>query len=591
MVLDWKRLLIAALLVPGCGDDAVSGGDGGDDDTSDSADPGSTDADSGDTGDSGDAEGDDDPSAEVEVLEPTLHLVRASMALRGVRPSVDELQRVADDPDTLPEIVDEYLGDPRFGETIRELHNDALLVSLEQTFPSLPPLQDVGSRTIGAAVMHGPLRLVEYVVTNDRPYTEIVTADYAIIDELTAQVAGMSYDPGGPALQQSAYEDRPAAGVLSDAAFFIRHRSAGANYHRGRANAVSKALLCHDFLDADVEIDGEIDLSDPDAVNDAVTNNEACVSCHQSMDPLGSFFWGYPGNLNPNQIPAYPVGNLYNPNAEDNWQFTTERPPSYFGQPAEGLGDLGQLIADDPRFSLCAAQRFYAFFHQIDLDEVPLPEAAVLQAVLVDSGFDAKAMVREIVLSDEFRASHGLTDEAAEDLVGLKMARPSQLARLMDDLTGFRWEANLDQVVPNFNEGDVDLVRTNFLGFAVLAGGMDSFFVEQVANTVNTTTSLFLRAYAGEAASYTAEHDLLDAPEASRLLTLVDAQTSDEDAVRQQLQALHQRLFAEDIPADDPRIDDSWTLWSAALDRSGDPVLAWKTTLTAMLQDLRIIFY
>ena len=70
-----------------------------------------------------------------------------------------------------------------------------------------------------------------------------------------------------------------------------------------------------------------------------------------------------------------------------------------------------------------------------------------------------------------------------------------------------------------------------------------------------------------------------------------DAQTTDEEAVREQLQHLHLRLFAEDLSTDDEPIDQSFGLWSAALDHSGDPVRAWKTTLTAMLQDLRIIFY
>ncbi|MEM7155919.1 MAG: DUF1585 domain-containing protein [Myxococcota bacterium] len=578
MTLDWKRLLLAAALVPGCSAEGTAMGTDGDEAGSDGG------------SDDGESETDTE-DAEVEYLEPADHLVRISMALRGVRPSPDELDRVAAAPEVIADIVEEYLVDPRFGETIRELHNDALLVGTEVQFPQLPPFEDVGSFTLGHSVMQGPLRLAEYVVMEDRPYTELVTADYAIVDELAASIQALPYDPGGPELQTTEWTDRPAAGVLSDAALYVRHRSNGANYHRGRANAVSKAFLCHDFLAADVEIDGSVDLSDPEAVNEAVTNNPACVACHQSLDPLASFFWGYPGNANPNQIPAYPVTQLYDAGSVDRWQTTTGQAPALFGKPADDMAGLGQLIADDARFSSCAARRFYAFFHQVDLSEVPSEHISTLQAALVDSGFDAKAIVREIMLSDEFRVSHALEDEPAETLVGFKKARPSQLARLFDDLTGFRWQTNVDALVNNFNEGDIDLMRTNTLGFAVLAGGTDAFFVERPSSTVNTTSSLLVRTFAAEAASYVVEHDLVESPEQARLLTLVDIGNDDESTIREQLVSLSRRIYSDELATDDEAIDDAWALWSAAYQGSDDSVHAWKTTLTAMLQDLRIVYY
>ena len=34
-----------------------------------------------------------------------------------------------------------------------------------------------------------------------------------------------------------------------------------------------------------------------------------------------------------------------------------QRAPHYFGSPGDSLADLGALIAQDPRFSLCAARR------------------------------------------------------------------------------------------------------------------------------------------------------------------------------------------------------------------------------------------
>src|SRR5687768_7569636 len=54
-------------------------------------------------------------------LSPAQHLTRASMALRGMRPTVEDLRAVEADPTLIPTIVDRYLASPEFGETIKEL--------------------------------------------------------------------------------------------------------------------------------------------------------------------------------------------------------------------------------------------------------------------------------------------------------------------------------------------------------------------------------------------------------------------------------------------------------------------------------------
>jgi hypothetical protein len=38
-------------------------------------------------------------------------------------------------------------------------------------------------------------------------------------------------------------------------------------------------------------------------------------------------------------------------------------------------------------------------------------------------------------------------------------------------------------------------------------------------------------------------------------------------------------------------VAESWALWSAAHEASGDPMRAWKTVLTAMLQDVKVASY
>jgi hypothetical protein len=526
----------------------------------------------------------------VHFLSPEGHLMRVSMALRGTRPSPDELAAVAADPDVLPEIVDGYLDAPAFGETMRDLHNEALLVLVDYPlfpagFPAVGPVASAEPYALNRAVMEAPLRLVEHVVMQDRPYTEIVTADYTLANGFVAAVWGLPYDGDGTSWVTTQWADgRDNAGILSDSWLFQRHQSTISNANRGRANAVSRALLCHDFLSRDIEVDGTIDLADPEVVADAVARDPACASCHQALDPMASFFAGYFPAIVP-LFETYPH-LTYDEGLSFIYGFN-QRPPSYFGSGGEGLADLGAMIAADPRFTLCAAKRFYAYFHQTNLDDVPLETASRLQRALVDSGMNAKALARAIVLDDAFRISH--VDETFDtDVVAVLKARPVQLAQLMRDITGFSWKTDLYGAAPQL--GMPDLMEDPFLGYQVLAGGVDSMFVTHPSHTYSATSSLVLRSLAREAAHHRVERDLDAQPGQGWLLTIDERETS-EAAVRDQLVELHVRIYSERVDPTSSQVDETWALFSAALQHSGSTRRAWKVTLTAMLQDVRIAFY
>lgn len=606
-----RRLGLAATLLgvtalPACrdaGSDAdpdggtAAGSDGGSDDAADT---------SGGTG---------EPGVEIAPLSPTDRLVRISMALRGRRPALEELDAVEADPAALDAIIDTYLDDPRFGETIRDLHNEALLVLVDYfVFPAgFPPLGPAAGHDIYAlnrAVTEAPLRLIEHVVMNDRPYDEIVTAEYTVADDQVAAVWGLPAGGDGEWTETQWDDGRGNAGILSDSWLVQRHGSTPSNANRGRANAISRALLCYDFADRDIVLDADIDLSDPEAVAHAVSQNQACASCHQGLDPLASFFQDYFPQFLPAEIvevavdeddQAYPLPTYY-PGIFTDLLGVPMRDRGFFGAPGDDLPALGRLIADDPRFSACAARRFVAYFHQIDPSDVPQALEAEFQSVLLDSGMDAKALAKAIVLDERFAASHVVVDEdddpaapsPADDVVGVKKARPVQLGQLFEDLTGFRWRTDLGVVDPvdlPYGLGHVDLMDDSFLGYAVLAGGLDSIYVTRPSHTYSASTSLVLRALAQLAASFVVAADFAAAPASRRLLGQVEATTTDEAAIRDQLVALHRRLYGARIEPDGVEADDGWALWSGALAHGGDPARAWTVTLTAMLQDLRIAYY
>ncbi len=612
----WGARLLCSLALVACGGGGGSDGSGEDTDGSsgDTSAPGSgTIADGSSSGsdgdDAGDSTGEPQHPVEVEYLSPVEHLVRVSMALRGMRPSLDEIEAVQTDPDALAGIVEGYLDSPAFGATVMNLHNEALLVEPDYAyypagFPNVGALAGRDFYAINHDIMQAPLRLVEHVVVNDRPYSEVVTADYTLANDVVATVWGIPYGGAGD-WEVTAWDDgRDNAGVLSDSWLFQRHRSTQTNANRGRANLVASAFLCADFTSTDVNVDVSVDLSDPEAIADAVLDNPSCAACHAQLDPLASYFRGFfPLYVPQDQTfadPAYPMELPWYEELFPELLGVPMLPPDYFGEAGDGLAFLGEKIADDPRFTSCTVRRFWSYLHQMPVEDVP---DSVLETFA--DGFaeqmDAKALVKAIVLHDDFRTAAVLpadpdapTDAelALAERVGMLKARPEALATMFEDLTGFSWVADFASIIDEetgepLNLGRVPLLQDSFLGYRVLGGGIDSVFVTQAAHTYGATNLMVLTQLAKEAAHHDVERALVGE---GTLLGLAPGVT-DGPSVRAELAAIHQRLYAHSVDPDGDAIDAAYGLFEAALATSGDAARAWKTTLTAMLADQRIAFY
>ena len=77
----------------------------------------------------------------------------------------------------------------------------------------------------------------------------------------------------------------------------------------------------------------------------------------------------------------------------------------------------------------------------------------------------------------------------------------------------------------------------------------------------------------------------------SSLLTQVSDDTTDETAIRNQLQELHLRILGESVLADSESINETYELFQMALSNNGNAKTAWKVVLTAMFQDPAVMFY
>jgi Protein of unknown function (DUF1585) len=524
----------------------------------------------------------------VTYLPVTAQLARASMALRGVRPSLLDLKVVAEEPAQLPRLIDVYLASRELGATVREVHNEALRVKTQHpnyTPPSFGPLEGKSASEVTAAIFDEPLRLIEDVVMNDRPYTEIVTADYTMANPLVASAWGLPHGEGDGWERTKFSDGRGAAGILATNGFSLRYRSTAFNYNRGRANAISRGLLCHDFLDGEIHLDTKINLADPAVVSKAVVANPSCAGCHQTLDPLASYFFGY--LMGPLIVYEYPL-KLYDETKSGDWQLSTGRPPGYFGAATEpgrggeggmsGLPGLGQAIAEDPRFARCAVLHFASYLLETPMKELPVAWVASLHEDFVAGGYSIKQLIRAIVLSPRFAAGSHRDPGGAERLVGYQRARPQQLGRMIAALTGYAW-----------TDGAVELLDDDLQGFRVLAGGIDSYYVTEPVHTMNATSSLVTRRLALAAAAFVVAHD--QTHKARRLFRDGDLGATSERAVRRQLAHLHGRIFSELVGEDAQALDDEVALFRGVVAGGGDAARAWTITVAAMLGDLRAVYF
>ena len=170
-----------------------------------------------------------------------------------------------------------------------------------------------------------PLALIAHVVENDRPYTEILTADYIMANPMAAKAYGApthhfddlddihefkpssieSYYRQGEGIETEfdrvigalhilkpgpLTTDYPHAGILNTTSFLYRYPTTATNRNRAR----SRWTYYH-FLGLDIEKSASRS-TDPVALadtNNPTLLNPACTVCHRIMDPVAGAFQNY----------------------------------------------------------------------------------------------------------------------------------------------------------------------------------------------------------------------------------------------------------------------------------------------------------
>jgi len=283
-------------------------------------------------------------------------------------------------------------------------------------------------------IIDSPLELIAYVVENERPYSEILTADYMMLnptanfsvggtaifddpdDELEFQPGEMTgyYRPDESQIIEELPEinairildpgklstDYPHAGVLNTQAFLFRYPTTATNRNRARARWTFKH-----FLDVDIEKSAQR-TTDPVALADKhnpTMNNSNCTVCHATMDPVAGAFqnysdegyyrseWGGLDSLdNYYKYPEDGSTSIYQDG--DSW-YRDMRKPGIFDStaqdPENSLQWLAQQIVKEPGFATAAVKFWWPSIigdQVLNLPEVE--EDATYQAQL--AAYDAQ---------------------------------------------------------------------------------------------------------------------------------------------------------------------------------------------------------
>lgn len=557
----------------------------------------------------------------VVMAEPRKLLRRLTLSLTGRLPSDAEAKAVERDGlKAIPTVLDGVMKEDAFLDRVREAFNDIFLTlgidgnadatvlayeHFEKTRlwyqkHDLSHIKDENERRKAGykladdyrkALLGEPMKLIEYVVRNDRPFTEIVTADYIMVTPFSARGYGVFdqlkdkfKNPDDPfeyvpvklkALagrskennQDSATGFYPHAGVLSTFQYLARYPTTETNRNRLRARMYYQHFLGVDVLELAARVS---DAAAAQAKFKVPTMEAAeCVVCHRTLDPVAGLFqdyWRFDANF-----------SLYGMR-KGGW-FTDMFAAGFEGEDLpkderwRSLQWLGERTAKDPRFAVAMVEHVYylltgrrPMLPPKDLDD-PLFNARhrayaeqrrLIEAIagqFAASNFNLKVAIKAWALSDFYRAD-GLTTSLKDpkrraelDDVGVvRLLAPEQVERKVAAIFGTRW---------NRLEGEL----------AKLYGGIDSQEVTERAADPSGAMGAIQRILSNDVACKHVARDFARPAAERRLFPGIETDvvpgTEAADAkVRAAIVHLHERILGRHDKVDSAEVDRTFKLFA-----------------------------
>jgi hypothetical protein len=537
----------------------------------------------------------------VRIADLPTTLRKAKIALIGDLPLPDELQRVSDGGEpALDALLDAYMEEEAFYENMRRWWNDLLLTDKyiggdnatnllnEEDYPNRHYYRDLPEDTeegrlarqwSNPSVARAGIELIIHLMRTGKPFTEVLTADYILVNPFSARVYGLDIAFDDPLDPNEWREGRipgiPHAGILTDHIFLRRYPTTDTNVNRHRARMTWRFFLATDVLK---KAERPIDPTQIQEHNPTM-NTPACNVCHATIDPIAGSFQNWDENA------RYRYGD------EDMKWSDALRPPG-FGEetiPPNEYGNslqwLAQRIIADERFALSPVYvlyqgmlgrppvenptdetdpRYEAKLAYFNLEQEFLQQTAQR---FRESGFDLRSVVRSIVKSPFYRAYGadplGEGEEAALEQLGrMRLLTPEELHQRILAVLGTPWKVRVNDRNPLLDGRE----------FKLFYGGIDSDDITRRITEPNGIMANIGLRMAMEMGCISTPRDF-GKPRADRILfPHVEPTFEPEDengflvpsaseAIRQNIRYLHQRILGEVLPLDHPEVDASYQLF------------------------------
>ena len=570
----------------------------------------------------------EDPSpffAGVPMMAPERVLRRMTMSLVGRLPTPEERAAVQSRGlKALDPLLNEILKEEAFITRVKEGFNDIFLTlgydgngadvlsydHFETTrwwtndfdLSHVPEAERQKARwalaaTYNQTVFREPLELIAYIIRENRPFTEILTADYLMVSPYSARGYGVfaaiqkqfknpedpfEYVPTKiPALkgrdgkvQESPTGLYPHAGLLSMFQYLRRYPTTETNRNRLRARMYYQHFLGIDIMALAPRV---TDAAAVSAKYETPTMQAAdCVVCHKTIDPVAGLFQDYYNDMG------------HHGPRKDGW-FKDMFSPGLEGEklPAEerwrSLQWLGERTAKDPRFAKAMVEHVYYILMGRKVLQAPediedplfLPKRRAYQEQrkvveqiaekLVQSRFNLKVAFKWWIASEFYRvdgltrADGGAPRRAELDDLGLAhLITPEQMERKLAALFGKKWG--------RLEKGDG--------GLDILYGGIDSKEITERMTDPSGAMGAIQRIMANDIACTHVALDFSREPSQRKLfpemeLNILPGQDAESDAkIRRTLVHLHHYLLGRHDPADHPEIERTYRLWTGVIEEA-----------------------
>ena len=536
----------------------------------------------------------------LTLLDEQATMRKATVLLANRLPTEDELTIIREyGEEGLDLVLDEMMKEEAFYSRIKEIYNDRFLT--DYYLPGRSALQAVDpQRFPGAAnafandnqranwandaIAREPLHLIENVLRKGAPFTEILTADYTMVNPFSAQAYGLPLDELGfenaadpNEYVEHTFEEIPQAGVMTTTAFLGRFPNTPSNRNRGRAAQIFEFFLGEDVLQL---ASRPIDLNEVQVINPTLWD-PACNVCHDFIDPVAGALQNYTfeGWYRPDAYAGEGAGA--------GW-YADMVLPGFDGYEILGAdneraaGWLAERIVEDDGFALSVIYTMYEgltgskplaqpldgtdpdYLAKIRAFEAQDASFKEFATSFQTSGYELREPLKAMIKSPWIRAinvdgelGHDRTVEL-ETMGSSRSLSPELLDRKIRQVVGFQWMRN----------GASGLMGT--ANYKFFYGGIDSINVTTRLTQVNGVMNNIAERMASEVAcqATAAEFSL---PRHERLLfpnaTLADEplEGAGEEAIRENIQYLHARILGEELDIDDPEIDHTYQLFTLVL--------------------------